>query len=179
MLFPLSSPDCVPRKGAFSGTTRAQQATGRPRCGCPNVIIFWMCHDVDWLASSETEFKSNLQGALPSVLGSCNSQSLRVEMGGSAREEDTGSQAPHYQVFSTYLSAPFKNWSFGLLGQSSPLLVAWQDRGCCLSTFNTGLPPGAPSPTSSATSARLQKAEQAQGDVAPSDLGLPVYEMGG
>lgn len=83
-------------------------------------------------------------------------------MGGSAREEDTGSQAPCYQVFSPDLSAQFKNWSFGRLGQSPPSLGAWQDWGCCLSTAHTGLQPGAPSPTSSSTSARAQKAKQEQ-----------------
>lgn len=127
----------------------------------PSCQYFCLCHDVGWPASSETVFRSNLQGALPSVLGSRDSQSLRAEVGGRAREEGTGSHASHCQVVSTYLPAQLKNWSFGLSGQSS---LSWWPGGTGVavsaSTLNTGLPTGARSPASSSTPARLQKAER-------------------
>lgn len=84
---------CVPRKGAVSDATPVPSSYRQAQVRVPSCQHFCLCHDVGWPASSETVFRSNLQGALPSVLGSRDSRSLRVETGGRAREEGTGSHA--------------------------------------------------------------------------------------
>lgn len=105
-----------------------------PRCGCPSVSI--SARAMTWTGWHLQRLCSDLTCKEPST-------SVLGEEG-------------------AYLSARVKNWSFGLLGQSSPLPVAWRDPGCCLGTLSTGLPPGVLSPTSSPTPARLQRAEQEQ-----------------
>lgn len=142
-------------------------------------------------------FRSNLQGDLPPVLGSCNSQTLRAEAG---VEMESGTRGTHKRQTARYFvhtcQLCWRNWSFGLsVAQSPPSLVAWQEWGCFLGQLSSqdssclGLPTeGAILPrfqlhlckvSGSGAGTVRREGEPATGAVSPSDLGLPVCEMGG
>lgn len=144
-------------------------------------------------------FRSNLQGDLPTVLGSYNSQTLRVEAGGEMETSTRGTHKLHTaRCFTHTRQLSLKNGSFGLsVAQSPHPLVAWQEWRCFLSQLSSQDSPCLGLPTEGAilthfqlhlckvngsragTVRRGSECYGSCGSLVPSDLGLPICEMGG